>query len=90
MHNALQWLCWAVRMIFIQMPTRFWVLTGSTPAHWQHHFARLGHDFANYEAEKGQLLQKGLPIQSVWGLQAAIGGCLESLDQQPPDLFDRP
>ena len=53
-HNALQWLCWAVRMIFIQMPTRFWVLTGSTPAHWQHHFARLGHDFANYEAEKGQ------------------------------------
>jgi|688.fasta_scaffold35367_3 hypothetical protein len=90
LHNALLWLGWAARMIFIQMPTRFWVLTGSTPAHWQHHFARLGHDFANYEAEKGQLLQKGLPIQSVWGLQAAIGGCLESLAKQPPDLFDRP
>jgi hypothetical protein len=90
LHNALLWLSWGGRMILIHMPTRFWVLTGSTPAHWQHHFARLGHDFANYEMEKSQLLEKGLPIQSVWGLQAAIGGCLHSLAQQPDDLFERP
>jgi hypothetical protein len=90
LHNALLWLSWAARMILIHMPTRFWVLTGSTPAHWQHHFARLGHDFANYEMEKSQLLEKGLPIQSVWGLRDAIGGCLNSLAQQPDDLFERP
>ena len=89
LHNVLLWLGWGVRMILIHMPTRFWVLTGSTAAHWQHHHARLGHDFANYEAEKGQLLQQGLPIQSVWALQGAIEGFLCSLTQQPHNLFDR-
>jgi hypothetical protein len=90
LHIALLWLGWAARMILTHMPTRFFVLSGSTPARWQNHFARLGHYFANYEGEKGQLLYNDLRIQSVRGLQAANGGCLQSLAQQPDKLFDRP
>ena len=84
--NALQWLAWGARMSLLHLPVRFWVLTGDASAHSCHHWVANA-DFANAIAVRQDLIEKGYPITSVWGLGAAIDGLFKSLEAQPPGLL---
>lgn len=82
----LAWLKWALRMAFLHLPARFWVLTGDTPCHDLHH-ARPGADWANYEMERQRLAESGYPLRGNWGLGRAIDDFFSSLARQPSSLF---
>jgi fatty acid desaturase len=84
----LQWAQWAIRMLLVHLPTRFWVLTGDVATHDVHHL-KPGADFSNFERERMELLQQGYPLTSNWSLLTAIDEFFSSLAIQPPDLFER-
>lgn len=86
--RSVAWLRWTLRMAFLHLPARFWVLTGDTPCHDLHH-VRPGSDWANYEVERQRLTQVGVPLQGNWGLDHAIDDFFTTLARQPASLFCR-
>jgi fatty acid desaturase len=86
--RRIQWAQWTIRMLFLHLPARFYVLTGDVATHDVHH-CKPGADFSNFELERTELLRQGYPLTSSWGLIAAIDKFFTSLSTQPTDLFSR-
>lgn len=86
--RALALTTWAIRMISY-IPARMIVLSGDMVLHGIHHIKPKA-SYANYEQERVNLMKRGIPIYSHWGVIAATDAFFASLEIQPRDLFDSP
>jgi fatty acid desaturase len=87
--NDLQWIVWWLRMIFIHLFCRVFVMVCDTPCHDRHHRHPTSIDWPNYIFARQQELDKGCPgwpenYREVWGLFNAIDYTFETLSQLPP------
>jgi hypothetical protein len=77
---------WGLRMISY-IPARMIVLSGDMILHGVHHILPKS-SYINYEQERLNLIKRGFPIYSHWGMINAMDAFFASLEQQPKDLFD--
>ena len=93
--RVLAWGNWTIRLIFIHLPARVFVLVGDLPSHdWHHRHPTkdyLGNpaDWANAAYERFRDMQDGCqgwpePYCEVWGLFPAIDAVFELLSRLPP------
>lgn len=94
--KVLSWGQWWLRLIFIHLLSRLFVLQGDTPVHDVHHRHPGTDDWANALFVRQQELEAGCPrfpqsYQAHWGLLAAIDAVFYSLSLQAPmsELNDR-
>ena len=82
---AVAWTRWILRMLFIHLPSRLFVLVGDTPCHDFHHRHPKARGWMNYAYERQKDLEAGAPgwppYTEVWGLVPAINAALISLSQ---------
>ena len=84
---GLLWLAWGMRMTFIHLPTRLFVLPGDLCQHDWHHRAKFGDDWPNASYTRqnalANLTPNDEPYFEVWGMANAIDAVLESLSGIP-------
>jgi hypothetical protein len=82
----IQWTRWAIRMLFLHLPARIYVLSGDASTHDVHHYKQ-GANISNFEMEQIKLIVQGYPLYSTWGLIPAIDQFFALLSIQPRGLF---
>ncbi len=86
------WIIWWIRMIFIHLLCRVFVMVSDTPCHDYHHRHPTTKNWSNYIFARQKDLELGCPgypepYREVWGLFNAIDFTFESLSNLPSTYF---
>lgn len=82
--RAFAWVRWLMRMLFVHLPTRLFVLAGDLTVHdWHHRHAKGRWRHGPYERQRD--LEAGRPnYTEVWGLKEAIDRVMRFWSELPP------
>lgn len=91
LHGLRAWIIWTLRMLFIHLPTRLFVLVGDGPCHDYHHRYPRSRNWSNYIFARNNDLIAGHPgwppYTEVWGLFNAINEVFCSLSAADPHEY---
>ena len=87
---------WGIRMLFIHLPTRLFILYGDLAVHDWHHRCTFGSDWANAFYSRSVLAKKlentDYPLTEVWGLKNVLNLVfinLEKMEPINPELIEK-
>ncbi|GAA3237980.1 fatty acid desaturase [Dactylosporangium siamense] len=93
MRRARGWASWWLRMLFVHLFNRLFVLVGDGPCHDYHHRFPRSAQWVNYPFARRDDIAAGHPMwlayTEVWGLRAAIDEVFSSLRQADPAIYRR-
>ncbi|MDI3289008.1 fatty acid desaturase [Polyangium sp. 15x6] len=82
---AVAWARWALRMLFVHLPARLFVLVGDTPCHDYHHRHPRSREWMNYAYARQKDIDAGAPgwppYTEVWGFVPALDAALSALSR---------
>jgi fatty acid desaturase len=92
LQRLVMWMRWWLRIAFVHLPARLFVMVGDAPCHDYHHRFPRSPDWANYLFARQQDLQEGHagwpPYTEVWGMTNAINAVFDSLYSADPHHYN--